>query len=182
MDCERCARRAWLLNVLKKSRGHCGEHYIAPPDPCRYFDPVPAIELCRRCEHSRWSRQGDPWCRHRKVVDGACLSFQERGESAPLPCPTCGLPLSVAGNQAYCPTGHAWPVRRSRSACPRCGQRYVVFGIDSPTWPESYRDLYHICPECGWNEARKGVYVGPPVGRGCRGQHWSPHTGRALAR
>lgn len=182
MDCDRCARRAWLRNRLAGKEQVCGHYYTAPPDPCPIFDPVPEPELCRRCEHSRWSRLGDPWCRHKKLAeDGTCLGFQERRPFAPPPCPTCGLPLSARGNELSCPTGHAWRARRSRSACPRCGERYLVFGIDSPTWPESYRDLYHVCPACGWNEVRKGVYIGPALGRGYRGQHWSPRTGRALA-
>jgi len=99
-----------------------------------------------------------------------------------LLCPECKEALEVVDGHVVCPQGHTWRIRRGRSTCPRCGERYATFHIPSRYFPLLYRDVYRICPKCGWHEVLKGRYVGPAEGRGHRGQKWSPVTGRMLVR
>lgn len=180
---ERCRTCSWFAPRTWHGQEYACQFYIAQPETCTIYSRLPPLELCRQCEHARFRHPDRPFCQIRQPATGDdhCPGFESRRPPAALPCPTCGAPLGVVDGAAACPQGHRWPLRRSRGVCPRCGRPYATFGIDDPQWSGLYREVYWLCPSCGWNRQERR-YVGPATGRGYRGQHWSPATGRALAR
>ncbi len=155
------------------------------PDPCPLFAPCAPLELCQQCVHARWDRPypARPRCLKQRPAtrDGQCEGFCARPPAEPLACPECGNSLAVHGKQAVCPQGHRWSLRLGKKQCPDCGRPYATFGRDSDS-TGCWRDVFMICPGCGWNKVELCRYVGPALGRGYRGQTWSPRTGRPLVR
>ncbi len=155
------------------------------PEPCPLFEPCAPLELCQRCVNARWDRPYPerPRCLKSRPAapDGKCAGFCARPPADPLPCPTCGQPLVANGKQATCSQGHRWPLRQGKKQCPDCGRPYATFGRDSDS-TGYWRDVFMVCPHCGWHKIDLCRYVGPALGRGYRGQTYSPRTGRRLAR
>ncbi len=173
----------WYKPTIWQGEEYACQFFIPEPESCAIYSPLPPVGLCRGCEHSRWDYPDKPFCRKNKPAteDGHCPGFEARRPAAALPCPTCGAPLGVVDGAAVCSQGHRWRLRRSRSICPRCGRPYATFGIDDPQWGGLYREVYSLCPNCGWSRKERR-YTGPATGRGYRGQGWSPATGRLLTR
>jgi len=180
---ERCRTCWWYNPTTWQGKEYACQFYVPEPETCAIYSRLPPVDLCRSCEHARFSYPDRPFCRVKRPADEqGCSGYTVRRPTEPLPCPTCGLPLQIERKRACCPEGHVFALRQSKRPCPRCGRLYATFGIDNPQWAGQYRDVYRLCPECGWHEMEKGVYVGPALGRGYGGQHWSPRTGRVLVR